>query len=353
MSVSEVFILGNFGYVTNQLDGQTMESRTLVELLKMKNVQSYDYFDTQELHFKRSSALIMFKKLIKTRRLFFLGAQRSLKYLFPIVWFITKIFGIKFHFFVVGGWIAEYINNMPIHKYLLRKIDGMYCETVSIANKLTNLYDYSHVYWFPNFRIYNFEPEIILKHEDPLKLVFMSRITKSKGYPIVFRMAEEVQNRLPNNSVIIDFYGPIYPDDKADFLKGLSKFDFAEYKGILQPEDIYTTLTKYDAMLFPTSYKGEGFPGTILDSYISGIPVIASDWRYNSELIRNNQTGFIFDLSDEEEFYKYIIKLYHDRDLLFRLKIDAHKKSKEFDHNTVWDIITRRTGLTSEIITDE
>ncbi len=224
----------------------------------------------------------------------------------------------------------------------------MYCETESIVRKLSDWYGYKHAYWFPNFRIYDFEPKIMLRSEDPLKLVFMSRITKSKGYEIVFRMAKYINGLLPVNSIIIDFYGPINKYDKVDFLKGLSKFDFLKYKGILETKEINITLAAYDAMLFPTNYPGEGLPGTILDSYISGIPVVASDWRYNAELILHGQTGFIFDLNQEEEFYNYILKLYFDRDLLYKLKLNAYKKSKDFDYNTIWNILVMRTGLHAE-----
>ncbi len=98
MTRSEVYILGNFGYVTNQLDGQTMESRSLLELLQMKNVKLVDYFDTQILHYKRTSAFCMFWGLLKTKRLFYMGAQDSLKYLFPIIWVLTKILELNFIF---------------------------------------------------------------------------------------------------------------------------------------------------------------------------------------------------------------------------------------------------------------
>lgn len=54
-------------------------------------------------------------------------------------------------------------------------------------------------------------------------------------------------------------------------------------------------------MVIPTYYQGEGFPGTILDSYIFGVPVIVSKCKYNSEMIKEGKTGklFIFNKSKE------------------------------------------------------
>ena len=98
-------------------------------------------------------------------------------------------------------------------------------------------------------------------------------------------------------------------------------------------------------MLFSTRYLGEGFPGTILDSYISGIPVIASDWRYNSDLVIHGQTGFLLAPGKEVVILEVLEALYNDRDLLFKLKQNAYQKSKEYAPEIVWEIIEKNTRL--------
>jgi glycosyltransferase involved in cell wall biosynthesis len=42
-------------------------------------------------------------------------------------------------------------------------------------------------------------------------------------------------------------------------------------------------------------YYGEGFPGAIIDSMIMGLPVIATDWNLNSEIVDDNKTGLIIE----------------------------------------------------------
>ena len=54
-------------------------------------------------------------------------------------------------------------------------------------------------------------------------------------------------------------------------------------------------------LLFPSTYPGECYPGTIIDAYSSGVPVISSDWRYNSELVINNETGFLYNYKSKKE----------------------------------------------------
>lgn len=341
---SQVFILGNFGYVTNHLDGQTMESRSLRELIELNGINNYEYFDTQSLQFNRKSFLRIFPKLFRAKKLFYLGAQRSVRYFFPFVWLLCKLLRIEFHFFVVGGWIAEFINDKPIHRFMMKRIESMYCETKSIVKKLEDWYGFKNAVWFPNFRIYDFEPDIVPKTNNTLKLVFMSRIVKHKGYHRVFNFADYISKK-GITGISIDFFGPLYPSDREYFMNELDKYEFTRYKGVLEPKVINQTLAEYDAMLFPTSYPGEGLPGTIIDSYISGIPVIASNWRYNSELIDDGKSGLLFDLENEVDFYKHILFLKNNPEILYQMKLNAFSKSKEFDQFFVWDIIKTNTKL--------
>lgn len=46
--------------------------------------------------------------------------------------------------------------------------------------------------------------------------------------------------------------------------------------------------------MFPTEWSGEGFLGTELDCYASVLPVIASDWNANAEIIRHGEAGLIY-----------------------------------------------------------
>ena len=68
---------------------------------------------------------------------------------------------------------------------------------------------------------------------------------------------------------------------------------YIQYKGIVSPKESVSVLGQYWALLFPTFYEGEGFAGTLIDAMASGVPVIGSDWRYNSDIVINMKTGLI------------------------------------------------------------
>ena len=46
-------------------------------------------------------------------------------------------------------------------------------------------------------------------------------------------------------------------------------------------------------MLFPTHWRGEGFPGVVIDANMAGLPIIATDWNLNRYCIHEGETGFL------------------------------------------------------------
>ena len=92
----------------------------------------------------------------------------------------------------------------------------------------------------------------------------------------------------------LNIWGPIEEEFRDEFEEMIEKYpqDFS-YKGTVNYNMSVETLTDHIALLFPTYWKGEGFPGTIIDAYAAGLPVIATDWNANSELIGNFKTGWV------------------------------------------------------------
>ena len=114
------------------------------------------------------------------------------------------------------------------------------------------------------------------------------------------------------------------------------------YKGILQQNDIYTTLCQYDVLLFPTLI--DGIPGSIIDAYISSLTVVATNWEYANEIIDNNINGFIVAFDNpqkQEEFNERIIRLYNDRDLLEKMKYNAYLSREKYSSETAWKILNK------------
>jgi glycosyltransferase involved in cell wall biosynthesis len=53
-------------------------------------------------------------------------------------------------------------------------------------------------------------------------------------------------------------------------------------------------------MLFPTFHPTEGFAGIIIDAFIASLPVLASDWAHNTEVITDGKQGIIYPVHSVE-----------------------------------------------------
>ncbi len=339
--MEKVLLLGHLGFLSHTFDGQTMKTRNVYELLKTKTgeIGSLDYFDTQDFRYDIWSPFRMVWKILHCSIIIYIPAHNNLRFLFPVIYFLCKFRKVRILYIVVGGWLDEYLTDKKLHIFLLSRIQGIFPQSNQLCDSLKLKYKFKNVCYFPNFRLHSFVPNFESKR-DKFKIVFMARIFKLKGIDKVFELSNYIKNSFEgDHRIIIDFYGPIHKEDETYFYKEIRNFSFISYKGILDKDQIYPRLNEYDLLVLPTRYPGEGFPGTILDAYISGIPVITSNWRYISEFVENGKTGFLFDLENSNDFFCLVEKLYYDRDLLNKMKKCAYERSKEFSSESAWEIL--------------
>lgn len=344
-----ILVFGNFGYINKNVCGQTIKTRNIYELFKLKSDDNYlvDKFNTQEFKYSFVTIFSMFWKIFKCNKIVYIPAQNNLKYLFPIIYFLCWMKKSEILYFVVGGWAGEFLKNKKLHIKLLSQIKAILTESDYLTDSLIYQYHFSNVLTFPNFRIHSFIPRPIVSKQI-FKVVFMARISKMKGIDYAFKLAEHFNSpEFKKKRLIIDFYGPIEAEDKKYFFDNINKISNISYKGVLQPENIYKTIHEYDLMILPTHYHTEGFPGTILDAYISGLPIVATNWKYAYDFILNGQTGLIVPFENSEnDFIQAVKSIYEDEELLLRMKKNAFKRSMDFSSDGAWNILVNNNLIT-------
>ena len=330
LEMGKILVLGYFGYQTNQLDGQTVKTRDVYRLVKEQLEEySVDYFDTQGLKKNKLLVFKMFSKVVHCNTLFYLPAQNNLRVFFPIIFILSLLFRFKIHYFVVGGWLTEYLTSLPAHRFMLYRIDGIHVETVRLKTDLESHYNFKNVDIFPNFRFFKYNPHPT--ESAKLRIVFMARIMKQKGLDWIFDLADYIVDNGFNDRYSITFFGQIAEEDRIYFEEHVRKYDFVEYHGSLQPEAIHETLSKYDVLLLPTHFYTEGLPGSVVDAYISGIPVIVTEWKHAREFVDDGLCGYIVPFENgERQMIDRVVALERDRSALMQMKKNALAKREEF-----------------------
>lgn len=206
------------------------------------------------------------------------------------------------YYWVIGGSIAEWIRDGKVKKKNYKNVCKFLVEGKSMVDTLKEC-GFDNAICVPNFKKITYLPQ--KKQADNIvKFIFLSRITPHKGCDDILS-ATELLNQKYHNRFLVDFYGEI-ASDYHSFSNKVESLHNVSYKGFidLRNNKNYDIISQYDAMLFPTFWHGEGFPGIMIDAFIAGLPVIASDWHLNKDIVDSGKTGFLITPNDIGKLYE-------------------------------------------------
>lgn len=320
--MKRIGVCGHFGEGKNLLNGQTVKTKIFRdELIRQVGEDAVTTVDT---HGWKSHPLKLayqcFELVRKNRHIVILPAQRGIKIFVPLFLFINRFFQRKLHYVVIGGWLPQMLENEPKLKNRLQQFDSIHVETHSMIQILNEL-GLNNVEYMPNFKpLPILSPkELEMTFQPPYRLCTFSRVMPEKGIEDAIEAIKRVNAEL-GPVFTLDIYGQIEKGYEERFTRLQKNFpDAIAYRGLVNFDESINVLKTYFALLFPTFYEGEGFPGTAIDAFASGLPVIASDWKYNSEVIHNQKTGIIYG-NGVEDLVRVLKRIYTDPDLIIQMK---------------------------------
>lgn len=332
-------VLGYFGNFSKKLDGQTVKTRYLYEAVKKLDT-NVAFFDTESLKHRKSNYIKLILLIINSKKIFYLPAHNNLSKFFPILFSLSQFFSIKIYYFMIGGWLSTFLKDKPSITKKLRKIERVFCETEIVKNELLVDFKFENLDYFPNFRRFSHTP--ILKEINPtcVKLVYVGRINEGKGILDLFKLESMLADESIDN-YSISLYGQIDSKFEDRFNQALALSNKVFYKGVLNPNDIYKEIQAYDLMIFPTHFFTEGLPGTVLDAFISGLPIIASEWKHAREFIKDNVNGFIYSFDDFMQLKKKVSEILTTPELLKEKKREAYQSSYMFSEDRAIEILKK------------
>lgn len=299
----------------NRLDGETVKSKLLRKYLEeIKNVKiiSVDT-DNWKKHILKLVFLIMIN-FLRCDKIVISSADKGSHI---VLKFFERIKTKKdIYYFVIGGSLYRNItkNNWKTSTY--SRIKQIYVESDILKNELKSI-NISNVETLNNFRrVEKFKNNY--KKTDIVKFVYYGRVIKEKGIEEAIKLIKRLNEE--KIKCILDIYGQC----KTEYLHKINNMFSNEikYHGEIKPNNKteYEILSQYDIFIFPTEYQGECLPGALIDAYISGLAIIASDWKYAQEYVKNNENGIVFKYKNYEDMY---IKT---KEFLYSNNIEEFKK---------------------------
>lgn len=247
-----------------------------------------------------------------------------------------------FHFYEGApkkNWMIYY----PVEKWLAKKTDAI----ITINNedferaKTFKLKNNGQVYYVPGVGMdlsqYNVPDtvretkrnELNLKGTD-FALISMGDLIDRKNYKIAIEVVAKLNN--PHVHYFICGKGPEEVNLKklAENLGVDKQVHFLGFRN-----DIKELLKASDTFLFTS--KQEGLARSLMEAMASKIPCVVSKIRGNTELIVNNENGFL--CSGLDDYVNAIIKIMQSPDLAYKFKEKSSKHLNNFSIEKVIDCL--------------
>lgn len=335
----KVGLCGNYGESDSDYNGQTVKTRTITEgLSKIFGIDEVAVVDTNQ--WQKHKLLLLFQCFNLTRNcenIIILPGPNGIRIFSALFLLLNNLFLRRMHYIVIGGWLPDLLKNDKRIKNRVKKFDGIYVETNSMVMTMTEM-GLKNTRYLSNTKHLNVieEMELVYATDEPYKLCTFSRVTKEKGIEDAIEAVIATNESLQRKAFTLDIYGQIDEGYRNRFEAVMEQLpNYVVYRGVVNSNESVKTLKNYCALLFPTYYEGEGFAGTILDAYASGVPVIATNWKYNSEIIHDKSDGFIYDYKSTKELRRILEFIAGNIEIINEMKINCLKRAKQYSPEVV------------------
>lgn len=325
----KVTVVGHYGGGFNYNDGQTIKTKNITnELIKRYGRISINTIDSHGRLKSLIKAPIVIKKAVKnSANVIMLPAHRGLKVYGPLMVIYKQYYkSCNIIYIVVGGWLPNYLERNWFLRKCLKKFDKIFVETNTMKSAMNTL-GFENVDILPNFKSYDTYYSNNKPHSEPFHLCTFSRVLKEKGIGDAVAVVNRINKEHGRIVYKLDIYGPIDPTEKDWFEEVKKQFGEAiQYKGSASPERCRDILKQYFALLFPTHFYTEGIPGTIIDSFASGVPVVSSKWESFDDVVDEGITGYGYTFASEEGLYNTLCNISQNPELIESLRTNCIKK---------------------------
>jgi len=333
--MKKILVCGNFGKDESISDGQTIKTVTIYKTLT-------DLYGNRSviMHNTAGGIISLISLLIKMPRYLFacediivLPAHNGVRLIIPLFVFFTIALKRRVHYVVIGGWLPFFLKEKKFLRRTLKSLRGIYVETKEMHDMLLDM-GFNNLYILPNYKILPVLKPCDLRinfDEDTYPLCTFSRVSKEKGIEDAINAVKTLNKKCSRTTYTLDIYGVVFDDDKLWFEKLSKSFpDYVRYMGGIPYNKSTEVLKNYFAMLFPTYYNGEGLAGSIIDAFSAGLPVVASNWRYNPSLIKDKKTGLLFTTHNVSEMVDGIEYLSGNLDVYKKMRLAALEESMNY-----------------------
>jgi len=171
-----------------------------------------------------------------------------------------------------------------------------------------------------------------LEVHDPIQIVFAGRFMEQKNPLLIIEVLHQLKALRWHCVMMGD--GPLKPMVEQK-IKEYGLQDRFTLTGWINPEQVITVYQGSDILFMPS--RTEGLPVAGVQAIAMGLVPVLSDVGGCSDLLVQNESGFLFQPDNTQTFVEALRSLLTDRNKLFQFKKRSREHAMNFNLNSVVD----------------
>lgn len=246
-----------------------------------------------------------------------------------------------------GGGYDMYFESLPfpikkVVAFVFRRAGGLIFQTGHLARTMRPIWP-DNIHAESNYRKLGPTTAPVMPQDSrrsALKYLYTGVVRREKGIKELieaFGAASAILSKTAGApSIHLEIYGPVYDDLPESLLspQTLERFRISHH-GEVDQAALQNAYRGADVFVFPSYWRTEGHSGSLIEALMSGLPIISTDWRANSELIEDGVNGMLCKPQDVASLAECIVRIALDPALRARLTSGALASAKKFDAEQV------------------
>ena len=242
---------------------------------------------------------------------------------------IVKLFAVKHVFHLRSRGIKEKIRNPLLSKYyrfIFRKA-SVICLSEFLTSDIQKVFHGKTYIVHNGMPVYKIFEARLTPPSQPLQVLFLSNLFKSKGV-LDYLMALKIIHvqGIPFKGVIIGAEADVSKEELLRQIKNLGLSGNVDYYGPVYNEEKLKQLQNADVFVFPTYYEAEAFPGVILEAMQFELPVISTHECSVPVMIDDGITGFMVESRNPDQIAEKLNLLLTDPEKTWMMGKKAREK---------------------------
>ena len=243
-----------------------------------------------------------------------------------------------FHFFK-GAPIVNWFIYYPVEKWLARYTDTLITINKEDYSRAKRKFKAKRVEYIPGVGIdlekfstveidRNLKRSQLGLPEDAFVVLSVGELNTNKNHEVVIRAIKNLKNSKIHYIICGKGKLEVYLNNLNKKLGLEEQIHLLGFRN-----DIPEIFKISDVFAFP-SYR-EGLPVALMESMASGLPVVASNIRGNSDLVEDGKCGYLIEPKDSEGFSKRIKELSINKTLRIQLSTNNTIKADKYSINNI------------------